>query len=57
MSSTLIVSAVALDALFTAWFARSMHKEGHPWRNAIPIAWVVATIAIAIGYALKDAPG
>jgi hypothetical protein len=54
MSSTLVVGAAALDTIFTAWFAISMHKEGQPWRKAIPIAWIVATIAVAIGYAVKD---
>jgi hypothetical protein len=54
MSFTLVVGAAALDAIGTAWFAISMHGEGRRWRTAIPIAWITATIAVAIGYALKD---
>ena len=57
MNSTVVVGAAALDTVFTAWFAISMHGEGSPWRKAIPIAWIVSTVAIAIGYALKDVPG
>jgi hypothetical protein len=57
MSATLVLGAAGLDTIFTAWFAISMHKDGRPWRIAIPIAFAVATIAIAIGFALKDVPG
>jgi hypothetical protein len=54
MSSTMVLGMAALDTIFTASFAISMHKEGQPWRKAIPVAWSVSTIAVAIGYGLKD---